>query len=550
MKIKFLQLSVILLLLALSYGCEKNHDPITYKLTTSDISQLIGDAYYECLMPHTYSFVNPNNIAFGSVYGGDARLLPAAGVEGFGWQFDVFQVSSYNADLIQKWKYSYNGISFCNNSIDTLSKAVTNTEVNQALLTTGISELRFLRGFMYFELAKVFGPQLPYYDENTSKDEVPSDITIWNNIEADFLYASENLPESWGTADAGRANKWAARAFLGKVKLYEAKENAGKYAEALLIFEEVMTNGMTSKGEKYGLMTNFDDNFNVTYNNNMESVFAEQSRLDGSGRHGNFGYVLAYPYVHKYPGYFNPTFSLTNSYKVNESGLPFLDGSYNNTDLNNDMGLSSDAAYKADSVVALDPRLDWTVGRRDIPYLNWGLHQGAAWIAEQDYSGCYSPVKNVFRIGDATELQDGWGVGTGLNVPLMRYADLLLMAAECYAQPGSTLNLSRATELVNQIRTRAGNKSVPGSKANYKVGLYSSFASTDDAMKAVKFERKLELAMEGHRYFDLVRWGDSASELEFVCAHEKNSGLSYYNPANIISGYFPRPDAVYLNAAE
>jgi hypothetical protein len=564
MKTKSLQTACFLAVILFMNTCTKNDMPgLSIKLGKENIEHRMA-VDYAYLMPHVSHFADPNNLAFGSVYGGEARLLPDAGTPGFSWQFDEFEVSSVNNDLIGKWDVCYAGIFHCNNDLDTIGKAVislseTDQMTPEQYKTLKTAELRFLRGFLYFELIKVFGPEIPYYDENTPQNQVPAaDHSIWQNVESDFQFASENLPDFWGAGGEDHPNLWAAKAFLAKVKLFQAGNDAEKYGEALTLFEDIMTDGVTSKGEKYGLLTNFDDNFNVNFDNSIESVFAEQNLVDGSGIHGNYGYIFAYPIrntsyitnIHTIVpggccGFFIPTLSLANSFKVDADGLPYLDGSYNNTDLPDDMGVEPDAPYKADSVIAVDPRLDWTIGRRGIPYLNWGLHPGALWIRNPDYTGNYSPVKFVYRQGDPTELQDNWAPGSGLNTPLMRYADVLLMAAECYAQPGAKQDLGKATELVNQIRSRAGNHPVPGSVANYKIGLYPVFASADDAMRAIKFERKLELAMEGHRFFDLARWGDVHTELGAIISHEKAMGFVQYEnvvPGDIISKYFPKPE--------
>ena len=555
MKIKSYYIFSLVVIFFFIASCkDDDSEDLSVNINKTGIEEFVDEAY-QYLQPHEYDFVDPNNLAFGSVSGGDARLLSDAGVQGWSYQFDNFQVTSSNEDLIRKWQVCYEGIHHCNNGIDTIGRAVLTIEVDETFKSTKIAELRFLRSFLYFELVKVFGPEIPFYDENTPDDHTPVvDHPVWQDIETDLTFAADNLPASWGAGEEGRANLWAAKAFLAKAKLFQAGNETGKYAEALTLLEDIMENGLTGKGEKYSLLTNFDDNFNVVFDNNSESVFAEQSKVDGSDRHGNFGYVLAYPYAnpdYDYSGdipggccgFFSPTFSLVNSYKVDPDGLPFLDGSYNDTDLQNDMGLEPDAVYEADATTAVDPRVDWTVGRRGIPYLNWGLHPGKSWIRDQGYSGPYSPIKNVYRKNDPTELQDGWATGSGLNTPLMRYADLLLMAAECYAQAGATQDLVKATQLVNQIRTRAGNHSVPGSVANYEIGIYPAFTSGDAAIQAIRFERKLELAMEGHRYFDLVRWGIAQYELEALIVHEHAAGCIQYGyiSGDILSTFFPIP---------
>jgi hypothetical protein len=179
----------------------------------------------------------------------------------------------------------------------------------------------------------------------------------------------------------------------------------------------------------------------------------------------------------------------------------------------------------------LDPRIDYTMGRTDVPYLNWGVQKNT-WIRGQGYMGWYSPKKNASASGDQT-LSGGWA-GTqlsNLNVELMRYADVLLMAAECEVEVG---DLNKARAYVNMIRTRAGNSAQGKSAikvainspeitwAKYNVGTYDA-AWTDKtaARNAVRLERKLELALEGHRVFDLQRWGNYIEVENAYLAREK-----------------------------
>jgi starch-binding outer membrane protein, SusD/RagB family len=187
-------------------------------------------------------------------------------------------------------------------------------------------------------------------------------------------------------------------------------------------------------------------------------------------------------------------------------------------DVTNDQGLAATAPFTPHTG-PLDPRLDWTVGRRDIQFLDWGLHN-VGYIRDQSYGGPYSPKKNVPY---ASDIGAGW-TGNGNNprfnannYRIIRYAHVLLMLAEAEVELG---NLGRAQELVNQVRRRAANPEGfvinPNGRpaANYQIGLYTApWADRNLAMRAVRFETRLELAMEGHRFFDLVRWGVAAATL-------------------------------------
>ena len=223
------------------------------------------------------------------------------------------------------------------------------------------------------------------------------------------------------------------------------------------------------------------------------------------------------------------------------------------------MGLSSDDPFTPYEGT-LDPRLDWTVGRRGIPYLDWGHHPGANWIRDQAYAGPYAPKKNIYWQATQGEHSDqsSWAPGTAINVLVIRFADVLLMAAEAEAQTG---NLGLAREYVNQVRRRAANpagftykyanpaapmggfSNVPA--ANYGIGEYTAadMGNQDDALKVIYHERRIELAMEGHRFFDLVRWGIAESTLNAYFAYQGGL-ISDVRGGRFVSGrsdYFPIP---------
>jgi hypothetical protein len=227
---------------------------------------------------------------------------------------------------------------------------------------------------------------------------------------------------------------------------------------------------------------------------------------------------------------------------------------FNSTNVTNDQGLESSEVF-VPHVGPLDPRLDWTVGRRGIPYLDWGPHPGYSWIRDQSYGGPYSPKKHVFYQDEKTtgSTATGWAQGANANnYALIRYADVLLMAAEAEVEAN---NLPRAIELVNMVRARAANpagfvQSGALPAANYQVGLYTSFPSQDYAREAVRFERRLELAMEGHRFFDLVRWGIAAPVLNAYLTVEQTR-RQYLQGATFTPGvneFYPIPFEEIINS--
>ena len=216
-----------------------------------------------------------------------------------------------------------------------------------------------------------------------------------------------------------------------------------------------------------------------------------------------------------------------NSFRTS-GGLPLLDFTYNNDPIKSDQGLRPSDPFTEDTG-PLDPRLDWAVGRRGIPYWDWGIHTGSDWVRDQTYAGPYSPKKQVYRKsqeGIYTEVGTWTSGYTANGYRMIRYADVLLLLAECQIETG---NLNGALENINLVRARAANpegfvREADGvtPAANYQISLYPAFPDADYAREALRMERKLELGMEGHRWFDLNRWGNTIEELNRILVYEKS----------------------------
>jgi hypothetical protein len=469
------------------------------------------------------------NWVHGSILVGDANKGTDAGDQAVVNPVQRFETEAANGAVADKWRVCFEGVARCNTLL-ALAAASNDPTVTAADKERLASEARFLRGLYYFELRRLFG-KVPYVTETMTTEEavkVKNDRDIYPEIEADFKYAYDKLPATQSAA--GRANKWAAASYLAKVYLYQKK-----YADAKTLFDAIIKDGVTAKGEKYALVPKYADIFRPENNNSSESVFAAQMAVNsGSTNNANHENVLNFPYNtgDKGPagccGFFQPSFDLANSFRVDANGLPLLDNTYNNSGkaLVSDFGVKSDQPFTPDAG-PVDPRLDHSVGRRGIPYLDWIDHPGDNWIRSQPYAGPYSPKKFVFYKASQNTFTDGssWTRGwTGINQVLIRYADVLLMAAECEIEAGS---LEKAREYVNLVRTRAASpdswvKRADGSNAaNYVLGLYNTpWTSKDAATTAVRFERKLELSGEGHRFFDLVRWGIAEKVLNDYLAHD------------------------------
>ena len=415
-----------------------------------------------------------------------------------------------------KWKAVYEGVVRSNAAINLL-KAVVKDKPGELLPADakGIEgEALFLRAHYHFEAYRMWG-NIPYFREddtdprkaNLAKAAVPAEII------KDLDAAIALLPTTPRNGNVGRATQWAAKAYKGRVQMY-----AGLPAAALTTLREVRASGVYALEPSYDrVWTGYQD-----YANGKETIFAYQaSANDGepNGNNANYGERLNFPHSGS-PfgccGFHQPSQNLVNYFATDANGLPIAlsDPNWNASNAN----LSAQASASK----SLDPRLDWTVGRDDVPYKDWGPHK-PDWIRSPAFSGTYSPKKNIHEKSSGAQSSVGW-VNTQLNsvnIHIFRYADMLLLLAEAEVESGS---LDAARTIVNEIRTRAGVKAQgPGADratlavpindpsitwAKYKVGLYTTpFASQAVAREAVRAERRLELAMEGQRFFDLRRWG-------------------------------------------
>lgn len=469
-----------------------------------------------------------------------------------------------------KWQIVYSGVQRANDVIRLLPKVSELSDAEKKVLQ---AEARFLRAHFHMEAQKMWNNP-PYVDETISfesgsepvsnVDASGNFINIWPKIEADLQFAIDNLPAT--QTQVGRVNKWAAMAYLAKAHIFQ-----DKYTTAKPLLENLIANGVTAGGKKYALV-NFQDNFNAQTKNSAESVFACQMSVnDGSQLNGNFGDVLNFPNGTGAPGgccgFNNPSFNLANAYKTDANGLPLLDTWDNGAVVSDPANLYTGT---------LDPRVDLTIGRPGIPYLDWGPHT-TAWIRDLAVNGIFNPRKNVYAKSQFGTLSSNetafWGATqiNANNYTFIRFADIILWAAECEAEVGS---LDKAQEYVNQIRNRAADptgwvyKDATYSAAtskyspqttpadNYKINPYPAGAFTaggkDYARKAIRFERRLELAMEGHRFFDLQRWdngtGYMANTLNTYQSVEKlRKSFFYVNPtAQFTKGvneFYPLPQA-------
>jgi len=450
-------------------------------------------------------------------------------------EVELMNWATGNGYFYGKWGVTFAGINRANAVIALIAS------IEEGDFSAQMAEARFLRGHFNFELQKIWG-NVPYIsDENYANTEFnqPNPGPIWDQIEADFDFAMNNLPSTQG--EVGRPTSWAAKAFLGKAHLYQSE-----WSTAAALLNDVVDNG------PYDLMSDYVDNFRSAGDNSEESIFSIQFTTDsGQSYNGNSGGALNFPNPGPFGsccGFYQPTQDLLNAFQTDGSGLPLLD-TFNQTDVASDAGIETAAAFTPHAG-ALDPRADYTVGRRGIDYNGYGEHIGKDWIRAGfgDISGPYLPKKNVYWNGDsANQATGGWGQQlSGVNYHIMRFADVLLMAAEAAVETG---DLATALDNVNRIRNRAKSSNYMqadggGDAANYEIEPYTAFADAAYARKAVRFERRVELGMEGHRVFDLRRWGNAVQVMNDYFANESRTITNFagkVSPYTATHNLFPIP---------
>ncbi|WP_231596052.1 RagB/SusD family nutrient uptake outer membrane protein [Sphingobacterium endophyticum] len=451
-----------------------------------------------------------------------------------------FTAISTNDNLSTMWQVYFEGVLRCNNTLKLLANDQAGPKEISAERAKEIQgEARMLRAHYNFFMWRIFR-NIPIITEATTTAEaqnVPNDKDVLPVIEEDLKFAITNLPATKINSEFGRMDKNAAKAYLGKLYLYQKK-----YAQALTLFKEVMA------GKDIVSMP-YWNNFDVTKENGPEAVMVSKHAINSNGAadNSNVGDMLSGLYGTSPVGccgFYQPTVDLVNAFQVDASGLPLSTSAYRATPYLSDLK-NPTASYVLDVKLKFDPRLDYTVGRRGVSYLDYGIMPGNAWIRDAKYAGPFVGIKTMIPQSQfSTNAAPGENYLTGLDVNIIRLADVWLMAAECEVEAG---NLAGALKLVNDIRNRAAKlepkKTASGvNAAAYSVKPYASFASQDAARNAVRTERRLELAMEGHRFFDLVRWGIAKSVLESYSAFEGThlsayKGLSY----SAKSDYWPLP---------
>ena len=466
-------------------------------------------------------------------------------------QLEVEQgILTTNWNLNDIWVRLYNSLSRVNSAIALLNT----TGDNYQMKSQRLAEMKFLRAYAHFLLKRLFknipfvvNENLSYQEYNELSNTEYTNDEGWQLIINDLMEAYNTLPVT--QADKGRPTKAAAAAFLAKVYLYKAyrQDDANSHQVTSINqqdLEKVIEFTNPSLYGNYGLETDIHNNFRPEeqYENGIESIWAIQySRNDGS-TYGNlnWSYGLIPPNI---PGatdggtdFYKPSQNLVNAFHTGDDGLPLFD-TFNQKDYD----MTADNA---------DPRLFLTVGMPGLPYMfnkNYMMDKSSIWSRSNGGYGYYVTLKqNVDPALIGEYLIKGSYWASSMNRIVFRYADVLLMRAEAYAQLGQP---DQAVNLVNQLRTRAAGSTqmISNYQSAYGVKMYvANYKGTytkDAAVRMVKMERRLELAMESERFFDLVRWGDAATVINKYYAEEIDNN-AFYGEAHFTANkneYLPIP---------
>ena len=447
------------------------------------------------------------------------RLEKSTGVMTTDWPFSSI------------WNKFYNYLSRVSLSLDILASA----DQESPIIQERTAEMKFLRAYGHFQLKRLFKkipfvnkPNMQEADYNALSNTEYTNDEGWQQIINDLQDAYAVLPAV--QSEKGRPTKAACAAFLAKVYLYKAyhQDDANTNQVTSVSSEDlqkVVEYTAASLYNGYGLEPDLHNNFRPEeqYENGKESIWAIQySRNDGTV-YGNLNFsnrliVPCIPKVHDSGcDFYKPSINLVNAYRTNSNGLPMTSSATTDD-------------YKVGSNQTVDPRLFVTVGVPGTPYMfntNFMMSESNAWSRSGGTFGYFVSLKqNVDPALTDIYLylcDSQWA--SSMNRIVFRYADVLLMRAEALAQLGQT---AEAIALVNQVRKRAAdmaNASVVSNYPNkygvhYAVGMYNGSYSKEEAMEIVKTERRLELAMESERFFDLVRWGDAATVLNRYYSEE------------------------------
>jgi starch-binding outer membrane protein, SusD/RagB family len=463
-------------------------------------------------------------------------------------QYNLITTDMGQTDL--EWNTLFAGVARANTALKVIDNLST-SEYPDKLERQ--AECRFLRGHFYFLLKEMF-KYVPYADETISTDSLPlvsnreySNDSLWDMIANDFQFAADNLPAN--QTDVGRPTKYAAMAYLAKVRLYQAYEqdetnqvtsiNTQDLEDVVALTDSVIQSG------KYSLNPNYADNFTLEGENGPESIFAIQYSINDGTQIGRVdmddGLNYSVSSIYGCCSFHIPSQNMVNVFKTDANGLPEF-GYFNDTSLITESDFMTNG---------IDPRLDNTCAVVGHPFKDQpDVIFDSTWDRVPQIYGYHDCMKEILPANSPGLEKVGPFFGSAKNIDIIRYDDVLLWRAEALIQLGQQ---DEALPLINELRTRAANSPVltaSGANAsNYRISAYQPGVNCNwtqaYAFQALQYERRLEFGMEGTRFFDLVRWGIAAQTLNAYIAVEKTR-FNFLDDANFTQGrdeYLPIPQA-------
>lgn len=452
------------------------------------------------------------------------------------------------------WTRLYIAIARANGALNVLNE-MSDDEMENRMQR--IAEMKFLRAHFHFIL-KILFKKIPYITDGLTPDEIndiPNNIDnneVWDKIGNDFQSAIDNLPTR--REDVGRPNKIVSQAYLAKVRLYQAYEqdeqnNVVNINESLL--EEVirLVNEVINSGQ-FGLHSDYAYNYLWDYDNGIESLFSVQRSQDDGTPVGRLDVSNALNHP-MYPGYaccsfHRPSHNLVKAFQTSENGLPKF------SDFNEGPTIETPDDF---DLYQFDPRLDHTVGVPGHPYKYMldVIYNFQDFTRAPEIYGPFSAMKEVQQLDcpclSATKAF-AYPASTKNN-DIIKYSDVLLWKAEALIELGRE---NEALPIINQVRTRAkGSTQLLQYEngdyfANYVIEEYKPGENIEwnqsSAREALRWERRLEFAMEGIRFFDLTRWGIAAETLNnfFEVEKERVGHLSDAHFTKNRDEYLPIPN--------
>lgn len=449
-------------------------------------------------------------------------------------QLEISQgVLTTNWNISDMWQRLYNCVSRVNSAIAVLEQ----TDIQQyKLRNQRLGEMKFLRAYAHFLLKRLYknvplvmDPYLTQEQYNALSNTEYTNDEAWAVIAQDLEDAYAVLPIT--QEEVGRPSKAAAAALLAKVYLYKAyrQDNPAGHRVTEVNEDDIAKvifytdPGIYTAGG-FDLEADFHNNFRPEpeYENGVESIWAIQYSMNDGTQYGNlnWSYGLIVPNI---PGvtdggcdFYKPSQNLVNAFRTTATGLP---------------DLTTATKFDRTSEYA-DTRLFLTVGIPGTPYMfnpNYMIDVTPTWSRSGGLYGYNISLKHNVDPDGAFLIKGKWW-GSPMNRIVLRYADVLLMRAEALAQQG---NAGEATLLINKLRDRA--KYSTQMIANYEgmygvhmqVNPYPDVLGKEETLARVKLERRLELALESERFFDLVRWGDAPAVIQAYYDSEVSSCAIY-----------------------